>query len=203
MRQGRGRIVLPEKHFEEVKQISMELKRQMETSRKKTCLTIKRRGEIMKTLMLLLVISGFLFFATGVANAIPDMEVRAYIIAVNHGDTAKIDSLLVNNPKLVDVPDDIGWTQLMRAVDYAKMPTVELIVSKAADINLQNPEGVTPLIFAARNGNLEMVKFLISKGANMNIKDNKGARALTFAEKRNDSAGNDVSDYLRSYGAKR
>jgi len=90
----------------------------------------------------------------------------------------------------------------MRAVDLAKMPTVELILSKAADINLQNPQGITPLIFAARNGNLEMVKYLVSKGANMNIKDNKGGRAVTWAVKRNDSAGNDVADYLRSYGAK-
>lgn len=157
----------------------------------------------MKTLMVILAIFGFMFFVTGVARAVPDMEVRAYIIAVNNGDTAKIDSLLVNNPKLVDVPDDIGWTQLMRAVDYAKMPTTELIVSKNADLNAQNPEGKTPMIFAARNGNLEMVKFLVSKGANMNIKDNKGARALTWAVKRNDSRGNEVADYLRSYGAKR
>lgn len=157
----------------------------------------------MKTLIVLVALCGFLLFLPGVANAIPDMEVRAYIIAVNNGDNAKIDSLLTNNTQLVDVPNDVGWTQLMRAVDMAKLSTVELIVSKAADINLQNPEGITPLIFAARNGNLEMVKFLVSKGANMNIKDNKGARALTFAEKRNDSAGNDVADYLRSYGAKK
>lgn len=143
----------------------------------------------MKKQIVVLIVVGFLFSMIGVAGAVADMEVRAYIIAVNHGDTAKISSLLTNNPKLVDVPDDIGWTQLMRAVDYAEMPTVELIVSRDADLNAQNPEGKTPLIFAARNGNLEMVKFLVAKGAHMNIKDNKGARALTWAEKRNDNTG--------------
>lgn len=156
----------------------------------------------MKKLIVLGAIFGFLFFLSGVARAVPDMEVRAYIIAVMNGDTAKISSLLTDDPKLVDVPDDIGWTQLMRAVDYAKLPTVELIVSRDADLNAQNPEGKTPLIFAAKNGNLEMVKFLVSKGAHMNIKDNKGARALTWAEKRKDNAGNEIADFLRGYGAK-
>jgi ankyrin repeat protein len=156
----------------------------------------------MKTLIIVLALFSFMFFVSGVARAVPDMQVRAYIIAVNNGDDAKIGSLLTNNPKLVDVPDDTGWTQLMRAVDYAKMPAVHMIVSRDANVNLQNAEGKTALIFAARNGNLDMVKFLVSKGANMNIKDNKGVRAVTWAEKRNDNAGNEVADYLRSYGAK-
>ncbi|MDQ7827075.1 MAG: ankyrin repeat domain-containing protein [Candidatus Eremiobacteraeota bacterium] len=156
----------------------------------------------MKTLIVVLAIVGCMFFMAGVANAVADMHVRAYIIAVNHGDAAKVDTLLTSEPELVDVKDDIGWTQLMRAVDYAKMSTVEMIVSKDANLDAQNPEGKTPIIFAAKNGNLEMVKFLVSKGANYNIKDNKGARALTWAEKRNDSAGNEVAEYLRSYGAK-
>ena len=157
----------------------------------------------MKKLILLLAIFGFLFLMSGVARAVADMEVRAYIIAVNNGDTAKISSLLSNNPQLVDIHDDIGWTQLMCAVNFAKMPAVEMIVSKDADMNAQNPEGKTPMIIAARNGNLEMVKFLVTRGANMNIKDNKGGRALTWAEKRNDTAGNEIADYLRGYGAKK
>jgi len=157
----------------------------------------------MKKLIVVLAIFGILFLVSGVASAVSDMQVRAYIIAVNNGDTAKISSLLTNNPELVDVHDDMGWTQLMRAVDYAKMPTVELIVSRDANLNAQNPEGKTPLIFAAKNGNLEMVKFLVSKGAHLNTKDNKGARALTWAEKRKDNAGNEIADYLRGYGAKK
>lgn len=156
----------------------------------------------MKKLIVILAMLGFLFLLGGVAHAIADMEVRAYIIAVNHGDTGKIDSLLTNDPELVDVPNDVGLTQLMRAVDFGQMPTVQMIVSKDANINLQNPEGLTPLMYAARNGNLEMVKFLVFKGAHLNTKDNKGARALMFAEKRNDGAGNDIADYLRGYGAK-
>jgi hypothetical protein len=180
----------------------MKLKGQRELSQKTTFFKLKLGGNDMKTLIIVLALVGFMFFASGVARAVNDMEVRAYIIAVNNGDTAKIGSLLSNDPKLVDVPDDVGWTQLMRAVDYAKLPTVEAIVSGNANMNLQNPEGKTPMIFAARNGNLEMVKFLVSKGANMNIKDNKGARALTWAERRNDSAGNQIADYLRGYGAK-
>ncbi|MHC9544866.1 MAG: ankyrin repeat domain-containing protein [Vulcanimicrobiota bacterium] len=156
----------------------------------------------MKRLIVLLAILGFFFCASGVANAVPDMQVRAYIIAVNNSDNAKIDSLLTDNPQLVDVPDDVGLTELMRAVDFGKMSTVELIVSKNADLNLQNPVGKTALIYAAKNGSLELVKFLVSKGANMNIKDNRGLRAVTWAVNRNDNAGNEIADYLRGYGAK-
>ncbi|GEM_PF-2351575 len=194
--------VFPERHQEEVKKNKMELTDRWDCHDRRIGKKIKSGGNVMKTLILILVILGFMFFASGVANAVPDMEVRAYIIAVNNSDNAKIDSLLTNNPKLVDVPDDVGLTQLMRAVDFGKMPTVELIVSKFADLNLQNPVGKTALIYAARNGSLELVKFLVSKGANMNIRDNRGYRAVTWAVNRNDSIGNDIADYLRSYGAK-
>lgn len=63
--------------------------------------------------------------------------------------------------------------------------TVNQILERGFDVNLQDRYGRTPLIIASKNGYLEIVKALINEGADLNIADQSGATALAAAEANN------------------
>ena len=64
------------------------------------------------------------------------------------------------------------------------LATVEILVAKGADVNVQDKKKRTPLIFAASNGHTPVIGFLISKGADVNMRDSGGRTALLYASKR-------------------
>ena len=66
----------------------------------------------------------------------------------------------------------------MSAVWGEHLEITMLLVSKGADLNIQDNEGSTPLTIASYKGELEIVKLLISKGADINIQETNGQTAL-------------------------
>ena len=104
-------------------------------------------------------------------------------IAVKVGDIG-IANLLIDNPfydeHLIDLDQHFTseWnTALHIAVQRQDFEFVKLLVSKGADVNLQNKEGHTPLHIAATDGSptsLFIGSYLITQKAKVNIDDYQG-----------------------------
>ena len=62
--------------------------------------------------------------------------------------------------------------------------TVDLLVSRGAEIDACDDEGRTPLFAAAAMGRVEVVDYLIQKGADINAVDNDGVTPLIIAKNR-------------------
>ena len=86
----------------------------------------------------------------------------------------------------VNAPDGSGRTPLMLAADnegYVPDDVMELLLSKGARIDAQDPNGNTALILAARAGSMAGVEYLLQKGAAVNLKNAAGETALQWARK--------------------
>ena len=59
--------------------------------------------------------------------------------------------------------------------------TVQILLSKDPDINIQNNNGGTALMFASANGHHQVVELLLSKDPDINIQNNDGWTALMIA----------------------
>jgi ankyrin repeat protein len=73
-------------------------------------------------------------------------------------------------------------TSMGRPADNAKLvPIVTLLLSRGANLNVQNRDGVTPLMFATLSENAEIMKLLLDAGSDVTIKSPSGKTALDMA----------------------
>lgn len=80
-----------------------------------------------------------------------------------------------------DMQSGLGVTALIAAARNGQAETVEFLLSKGANIHLQNDEQGNALIAAARNGQYEVVELLLSKGADVNAQNAGQGFALNAA----------------------
>lgn len=88
-----------------------------------------------------------------------------------------------------------GWSPLGAAANYGKLSEVKYMVSKGADVNIQqggNKE--TPLIQACAAGHYDVVKYLLDNKANYNLVTAKGKDAYEVSKSSN------IKKLLRDYG---
>ena len=97
-----------------------------------------------------------------------------------------------------DVQSGAGVTALMAAARKGHTEIVELLLSKGADLHLQNDEQGTALIAAARNGQFKTVDLLLTKGADINGQNAKQGFALNTAAR---NAYNRTVELLLAKGA--
>jgi ankyrin repeat protein len=115
--------------------------------------------------------------------------------AAFNGHTPVVGYLLLQGAKL-DAKDENGRTSLMYASSGPYSETVEFLLKKGADVNLQGTlEGFTALMTAAAEGQVEVVRVLLSHGADAKLKDVDGDTAESFASQKGHSA---VVDLLRN-----
>ena len=81
----------------------------------------------------------------------------------------------------INAIDDMGRTVLMFAAGYGRNPTLEMLIDKNADLDLQTGRGWTALHWAAGEGHEEACSILIDAGASINIKDKYGKTPLDVA----------------------
>jgi len=92
-------------------------------------------------------------------------------------------SKFIDSGVKIDEKNDKGDNALLLSVFKNDLETTELLLTKGAEINIQNKEGVTPLAIAIMQGNndfAEMVELLLFYNANPNTRDEKG---VTLIEK--------------------
>jgi ankyrin repeat protein len=102
--------------------------------------------------------------------------------AIEHGDVAKVKSILAEDPEQVNARGTSGYTPLHYAAPLGKKEIVQLLIANGAKVNLKNKSyGRTPLHETALFGRKDVVELLIANGADVNAKDDDGKTPLWFA----------------------
>lgn len=86
-----------------------------------------------------------------------------------------------------DMQSGLGVTALIAAARNGQTETVAFLLSKGADLHLQNDEQGNALIAAARNGRYKTVELLLSKGADINAQNAGQGFALNAAARNGQS----------------
>jgi ankyrin repeat protein len=76
---------------------------------------------------------------------------------------------------------EAGGSVLHFAVMKGKLPIIDLLVSRGADINSRTKTGTTPLHTAVLYGQLQAVEYLAAKGADVNAQSASGTTPLRLA----------------------
>jgi ankyrin repeat protein len=96
--------------------------------------------------------------------------------AVKSGNTDRVRQLLDSGGD-VNVRDSsterLQYTPLHWAAYYDHQEIAELLISRGADLDAQDPWDSTPLYLAAEQGHIEIVELLIAEGAEVNVKSKR------------------------------
>ena len=92
-----------------------------------------------------------------------------------------------------------GASALHYAVMGGKMPIIELLIARRADVNSRTRNGTTPLHTAVLYGRADAARLLIDNGAEINAQSASGATPLALAEA---AKNKPVIDLLRGHGAR-
>src|SRR6266478_3804660 len=101
-------------------------------------------------------------------------------LAVMHDEYEKLKNLIDNG---ADINNQEIWfndTPLHEAVFYRHSRIIELLLTKGAQVNIQNKMGDTPLHVAMRRQNIPIIQKLIGCNANPNIKNKDGRSAHKY-----------------------
>merc|ERR1719469_885089 len=107
--------------------------------------------------------------------------------AATKGDDASI-SRLVEQGVQVDATDDCGYTAIMKAAANGRHATVDHLIAKGADVNVQSRDPqllVTALHCAAINDHPRCAELLIRAGADTRLRDGASDTALDWARREN------------------
>lgn len=73
-------------------------------------------------------------------------------------------------------------TEMGLPADNAKLlPIMTLLISRGANLNIQNRDGTTPLMYATTSKNTETMKLLLDAGADATLRHRSGQTALNMA----------------------
>jgi ankyrin repeat protein len=127
---------------------------------------------------------------------------QTYVALVNSIANGKDNEMIGVLLDFIDVnlrEPNKGNSPLLYAVNFGKIETVEFLLSRGADINIQNLAGDTPITKAIYKNDTDMVKYLISKGANVVFdENNRGFTPLGVAFLLNRS---EIEKILKEAGA--
>lgn len=116
----------------------------------------------------------------------------AFSDAIQAGDVHAVESLIRQNPELVNHPD---WTPppLHCAVLWSQPKVAEFLLDNGADIEMRDPDRqTTPLRYAIMYCKAELIPLLLSRGANSEAIVENGTSALQLAI---DAAGGAFEEY--------
>lgn len=78
--------------------------------------------------------------------------VNDFIAALHIGDTEKIESLVAENPSLLELRDEVGQTPMHYAALENQPGVLKLLAEKGMDPNVRDDEGRTPLTVLEDSG---------------------------------------------------
>lgn len=100
-------------------------------------------------------------------------ESEELIWSIKNGDIETVTKFIDSHPKLINEQIK-GRTYLHYACDYGQQDIIDYLLSKGANINIQDKYGITPLLAALYENHESCVKLLIQKGANRTGKSPDG-----------------------------
>jgi ankyrin repeat protein len=104
--------------------------------------------------------------------------------AIWKADLSTVESMLEEEPRLVNAENKDGATPLHDAAWTGNKEIAELLIAKGADVNAKDKSGDTPLLYAMSGGkwqrqmqrdnklNKDLAMLLIKNGANINVVQN-------------------------------
>lgn len=101
--------------------------------------------------------------------------------AVITGDSAKVQMLLREDPKLATASDESGRTPLHFAAQTGNIGVISMLLAAGADVKAKCMYGRTPLHVATCARQVDAMKALIAAGAEVDAKDNMGKTSLIWA----------------------
>ncbi len=96
--------------------------------------------------------------------------------AVKDGDADRVRELLDAGADVnvrESSKDRLQYTPLHWAAYLGDREIAEILISRGADLDAEDPDYSTPLYLAAEEGHPKVVEFLISKGAEVNVKSSR------------------------------
>ncbi|EFA03955.1 hypothetical protein TcasGA2_TC014099 [Tribolium castaneum] len=127
---------------------------------------------------------------------IPENLSNPLHVAVGNGHIAATIAL-INAGASVNQPTKEGVYPIFCATKH--LPTLQILLNNAAEINAKTADGLTALHLAAINGKLDVVEELVTRGAKINDKDLSGNTPLVYSVLNNHL---DVVIFLTENGAK-
>ena len=121
------------------------------------------------------------------------------MIAARTGDLAWLQSLLQQEPRLLDKRLG-GHTLLANAAAHGQLLAVCFLIDSGANVNKSGVEGLGPLALAAAQGHVDCVEVLCAAGAIIDTPDHRGCTPLMWAATRGNT---ECTKVLSSYGASR
>lgn len=106
---------------------------------------------------------------------------KTFLDWVKEGNDKMVEEILNNEPKLINLPDEIGLLPVHWAADRGNVAVMERLIKKGANVDAQDQDGQTPLHYAVSCGHLDVVKYLLSIGA-QSIEDNDGMTPKDIAD---------------------
>lgn len=118
-------------------------------------------------------------------------------IAIKSNDFVRLNTLI--NAENINTPDTVnGLTPLMYASKFGKKESVNLLLTRGANINAHDTYGLTSLMLAVMINKKDIVATLLDKGADVNVTAKNGSNAISIAIK---NGFEDIVELLRSKGA--
>lgn len=101
--------------------------------------------------------------------------------AITRGDYESALKMIGQGADLEAKDADAGGSVLHFAVMKGRLPIIDLLVTRGADINSRTKTGTTPLHTAVVYGQLPVVEYLSARGADINAKSASGTTPLQLA----------------------
>jgi len=111
------------------------------------------------------------------------------LLALNNGRLLVAKFLINECDACIDVRDSFGDTPLLLVCKIKKqnpdfvlaVELADLLISKGAEVNVEDDLCNTPFLFACKNDNFKLAVRLLQAGADVDVKDHSGFAALDIA----------------------
>lgn len=101
--------------------------------------------------------------------------------AARSGDIERLESLLEEDPALIDARDEERHTPLHSAAMAGRLDAVRFLLERGADPDARNTADQSPLLYAAFSNYVAIVEALIERGAAFDYHDARNLSPLLFA----------------------
>lgn len=120
--------------------------------------------------------------------------------ACREGNNYIIDFFVEHCKLDINHIDIYGQNCLFTAIRKGSIGTVNHLIEKGCNVNIQDKKGQHSLFYAVLTKNIDMVRLLIEKGCLLNVCDKKGESVVTVSERIREKA---ITEYLISNGGKK
>jgi len=108
------------------------------------------------------------------------VDARIVFKAIKQNDPYMVKRFIDDGNDINGNYADKQFTLLHYAIRHGKMPVINIILEKGADIN-KLYEDKTPLMYAIKHNRPRVVRYLLQRGADINVTNSKNKNALFYA----------------------